>query len=83
MKGMGRAVSGEEYMYACMYYEYVSILNIFICQAAQVILPNVAAERGGGRLMWKLVACVCCAILPEHIPVKVMQAFMTNIVNVS
>lgn len=48
---MGRVVSGEEITYACMCHEYASMLNIFMCQASQVILPNMPAGRGGGRLM--------------------------------
>jgi len=48
---MGRVVSGEGDTYACTYREYASTLNIFMCQAGQVILPNLPAGRGGGRLM--------------------------------
>lgn len=48
---MGRVVSGEEDTYACMCHVYASILNIFMCRAGQVILPNMPAGRCGGRLM--------------------------------
>lgn len=51
VKGMGRVVSGEEDMYVCVCHEHASTLSVFMCRAGQVILPNVPAGRGGGRLM--------------------------------